>query len=290
MKRAPTATGIGVAVTVALSTFAILWFWSDRSLTQIRNRGVIRIGYAVEAPYAFLLPGGEVTGESPEVARHIVAQLAIRHIEWKQVEFGSLIAGLESSQFDVIAAGMFITPERAQRVAFSDPTFHVREGLLVAHGNPADIHSYQQLLTLADIKIAVIAGAVEETLLRRMGLPADRLVRVPDALAGCVAVESGVVGGMALSSPTIQWMAHRHQLGQTEAAYPFEQPDEVLKERLGFGAFAFRKEDRQLRSAWNAAMRTFIGTVEHRSMVSPFGITEADVPTGITVTEVLSKP
>jgi polar amino acid transport system substrate-binding protein len=272
-----------------LSLAAGIYFSRDRSLTMLRETGAIRIGYAVESPYAFLKPGGEVTGESPEVAREIVKRLGIARIEWRQCEFGSLITELESDRADVIASGMFITAERAQRVLFSEPTFHVRQALLVARGNPLHLHSYEQSLELKNVRIAVISGAIEETLLRHMKLPENQLVLAPDALAGCVAVESGVADGLALSSPTVQWMALREHLGKTEVAQPFVQPGDTGKGLLGFGAFAFRKEDRELQSAWNDALKGFIGSPEHRKLVAEFGFTEAELPGNTTTAEVLGQ-
>jgi len=125
MKRVLIIAVVVIVIVAALSTAIVLRFPWDQSLTRLQREGTIRIGYAVEAPYAFLKPGGEVTGESPEVAKVIVGRLGIRHIEWRQSEFGSLISGLEAGRFDVIAAGIFITPERARRISFSEPTFHV---------------------------------------------------------------------------------------------------------------------------------------------------------------------
>ena len=98
--------------------------------------GFIRIGYAVEAPYAFLTPDGELTGESPEVAKRITSRLGIPRITWRQVEFASLIDELDAGRIDMIASGMFVTEERARRVAFSIPTFHTHQALLVRAGNP----------------------------------------------------------------------------------------------------------------------------------------------------------
>lgn len=288
-------TRVAKAAVAAVLTGGILllaagiYFSMDRSLTILRETGVTRIGYAVEPPYAFLKPGGDVTGESPEVAKEIVKRLGIPGIEWRQSEFGLLIDELESDHIDVIASGMFITAERAQRVLFSEPTFHVRQALLVARGNPLHLHSYEESLKLKDVRIAVISGAIEETLLRQMKLPENQLVLAPDALAGCVAVESGVADGLALSSPTIQWMALREHLGKTEAAQPFVQPGSIGKGRLGFGAFAFRKGDRELQSAWNDVLKRFIGSAEHRRLVAEFGFTEAELPGSTTTAEVLGQ-
>jgi polar amino acid transport system substrate-binding protein len=126
-------------------------------------------------------------------------------------------------------------------------------------------------------------------MLRRLWLPERRLLVVPDALTGRVAVESGVADGLALSSPTVQWMASRKQLGRTEMARPFEASDPVLQERSGFGAFAFRKEDLRLLAAWNAAMKTYIGGPEHRALIAEFCFTAAELPDRATRTEVPGK-
>lgn len=291
MKRTSSITIIFVSLFAVVSAAAVFYYFQDGSLSRVRQpEGTLRIGYAIEAPYAFLKPGGEITGESPEVAKRIVQMLRLERIEWRQAEFGSLIAGLDAGRFDVIAAGMFITPERAERIAFSEPTFHVQQGLLVAKGNPLRIDSYQRLLALSDARVAVISGAVEETLLRRMGLAERQLVFVPDALAGRVAVESGMADGLALSSPTIRWMGLRDQLGKTQIAHPFDQPEPALKEKLGFGAFAFRPKDRQLLAAWNAQLKRFIGTQEHKALIFQFGFSAEELPGGVSTREVLGKP
>lgn len=183
-KRTLAITVVGSAIAAAVIMAVLSLMFRDASLTRHRKEGVIRIGYALEAPYAFLTSEGEVTGESPEVARQIAASLGIRNVAWRQSEFATLIPKLEAGLIDVIAAGMFITPERAKRVNFSVPTFQVRQGLLVPKGNPRQLHSYRQAAEIVDIYISVLAGSVEEDMLRRHGLPDRRLIIVPDALTG----------------------------------------------------------------------------------------------------------
>ena len=281
-----------VAAVTAITLMAALLYWvthQDTSLSRLQKEGVIRIGYAVEAPYAFLEPGQDVTGESPEVARVIVARLGIGHIEWRQVEFGNLIDELQSERIDVIAAGMFITRERAKIVSFSEPTFHVSQGLLVAKGNPRQLHSYEQIVAQPNLKIAVLAGSIEEQLLLQLGISKNQLVIVPDALTGRIAVEAGVVDGMALSAPTIQSMVLQGQVGKVEAAQPFEQPRLAAQNHMGYGAFAFRKQDIALLKAWNALEKVYIGSPEHLKLISRFGFTQAELP-GSTTTLELSAP
>lgn len=280
---------MAILVVGTLLSAVVMHLSGDDSFQRLRRAGSIRIGYAVEPPYAFLKPGGMVTGESPEVAKKIVRILGIPRIEWRQSEFDLLIDELESERIDVIAAGMFITIERASRVLFSEPTFHVLQGLLVIRGNPRHLHSYEQFLQLKDAKIAVLHGAVEATLLRWMGLPEPQIVFVPDVLTGRVAVESGIADGLALSSPTIQWMVLHDRLGKTEMARPFDQPGGLDWARWGFGAFVFRKGDRALQTAWNEAQKGFIGSHEHRDLVGKFGFDRAEAAGSVTTAEVLGR-
>ncbi|HMM38768.1 MAG TPA: transporter substrate-binding domain-containing protein [Desulfovibrio sp.] len=278
------------AATVLVVIAAAVWLGrGDSSLDRAREAGMIHVGYAVEAPYAFLSSHGEVTGESPEVARVIAGRLGIGRIEWRQAEFGVLIDELLSGRVDVIAAGMFITPERARRVAFSEPTFHVQPALLVPRGNPRGIHSYSQALATKDVRVAVLSGAIEESLLKGLGARESQLASVPDALTGRVAVESGYAAGLALSSPTIHWMELCDELGRTEAAQPFTAPEAYQTAGLGYGAFVFRKDDRALLAAWNRELKTFVGGPEHRALVSRFGFGEAELPGATTTEDILGR-
>ncbi len=260
---------------------AIAYAWmpgcADDSLSRHQAGQPFRIGYAIEPPYAFLTPEGEVTGEAPEIAKRIASRLGFLNVTWRNFEFSSLIGKLEAGHIDMIAAGMYATPMRARRAAFSEATFQVRSGLLVAAGNPKRLHGTRQVAEETDVRLAVLSGSVEETLYRSLGVPANRLVVVPDALTGCSAVKSGLADALALSSPSVFWMAKTRgeHPGQVEAAHPYEA---LANEELGCGAFAFRKEDRALLQAWNQALREFLGSDEHAALVASFGFAPNDLP------------
>ncbi len=270
--------GVGVAILFALVVQVVVFYFPvDKSLSLIRQRGKIIIGYAVEAPYAFLTLEGQVTGESPEVASRMASRLGIARVEWRQVEFSDLIPELEAGRIDVIAAGMFITPEREQQVNFSLPTFRVQQGLLVLRGNPRQLHSYQQAFTLKEVSIAVLSGSVEEKLLQDLGFSAERLLIVPDANTGKMAVETGLADGLALSAPTLRWMVISQSLERLELAEPFDQPP-MGSHPLGIGGFAFRKSDQKLIKAWNVQLGQFIGSPEHLALIQRFGFTSEELP------------
>jgi polar amino acid transport system substrate-binding protein len=284
--------GLAIRFTVIVSIviFTVTLFFSrDQSLSKLQKNNSIRIGYSTEAPFTYIKKNGEVTGESPEVAKRVVAQLGIKNIEWQYCKYGSLISGLESGKFDVIAAGMFITRERAQRILFSEPSIHVLQAMLVRKGNPLEIHSYEQTLEQTDIKIAVLDGSVEADMLRKMGLREAQIVFVPDARTGRVAVETRVADGLALSSPTIRSMQSQNRLGSTEIANPFYQPKNTFTRHSGYTAYGFKKNDRQLQKAWNDVMKKFIGSPEHTYLISLFGFTKTELPGTVTTRQVLSN-
>src|SRR5690606_16636318 len=120
--------------------FAALWATgtasAETTLERAQRTGTIRIGYANEVPYAYIDLQGKVTGESPEIAKAVFAQLGVTKIEPVLTEWGALIPGLQARRFDVIAAGMYITPARMKQVLFADPHYQMRDTLLVRQGNP----------------------------------------------------------------------------------------------------------------------------------------------------------
>jgi len=267
---------------LALAGAAILLFSlgpeQDDTLARLRAEGVIRIGYAVEPPYAFVTPEGEVTGESPEVAKTLVARLGIARIVWSQMAFSELIPALQTGRIDVIAAGLFVSEERTRQVRFSRPTFRVRPALLVAKGNPYGLRACEDLLGQPELRVAVIAGSVEQALLRRVGLADERLVPVPDALTGYKAVESGLVDVLALSSPTLRWRLEQAPLAGTELVQAPDEPTALAGTDYGIGAFAFRLTDQGLAQAWDEAARDYIGGAEHRALLRRFGFSSVELP------------
>jgi polar amino acid transport system substrate-binding protein len=263
---------------------AIFFLYKDNSLTNIQKAETIRIGYSIEAPYAFVKPNGEVTGLSTMVAKEIVNRLGIKNIEWRLMEFGSLINELESNKIDIIATGMFITEERSRRINFSEPTFYVKQGLIVAQGNPEKLFSYEQTLGIKDFKMAVIEGSIEESLLREMGFNEKHLILVPDLESGKIAIETSLACGLALSLPSVRWISIHENMDMLQIAVPFNQPSAKYDDKLGYGAVEFQKKDIQLQKAWNKELKKFIGSPKHIELLTKFGFSKDELP-GTTSTK-----
>lgn len=283
------ALAASVAATVAAGWAVRRWQAKEArsDWLRIERTGTLRVGYAVEAPYAYVADNLRITGEAPETARWVASALGIERIEWVQVHFSHLIPDLLGERFDVIAAGLFVSESRARRVAFSLPTLRVRSGLLLRadrmdqHGETRDwvIHSGGPL--------AVLAGSVEVDRLLAWGVPRERLTLVPDARTGYLAVLQGRADGLALSWPTTRWMAVQRssvpliavpvQLGPAASGRPVTPvglPD------VDDAAFAFRPGSTELLQRWDTALQPLLGTPAHLRLLTPFGFAAAELGRG----------
>ncbi|MDQ7830318.1 MAG: ectoine/hydroxyectoine ABC transporter substrate-binding protein EhuB [Desulfovibrionaceae bacterium] len=276
MKRILPASLATVALVGLLVALAAIFMAPDEQQTPWTG-GTLRVGYAEEYPFAFRDASGRVTGESPETARAVLARLGISDVRWVLTDFSSLITRLEEGDIDMIAAGMFATPERAKGIDFSLPTVQAGQGLLVRAGNPRGLASYDELTRRPDVILAVLAGSVELDYLEGLGVPGAQLFVVPDAATGVAAVTAGRADGLALTAPTVALLA-RDSEGRCQAASPFTGPLTDGRERKGRSAFGFRKADAALRDRVNGVLAGFVGSPEHLDLVGPFGFTAQDMP------------
>jgi polar amino acid transport system substrate-binding protein len=243
-------------------------------LEDAKESGKVTVGIANEAPYGYQTPEGELTGEAPEIAKHVLGEMGIEEVEAVITEFGSLIPGLKAGRFDMVAAGMFVTPERCQQVAFSEPTYGIGQAFLVAEGNPEGLQTYEDITAKPDSTLAVMAGAIERTYARDAGVPDDQVMVVPDPSSGAAAVQAGRADAFALTSLSIRRLADG--TAGVEIAQPF---GEVAGQSvLGHGAFAFRPEDDAFRQEFNRHLADFLGSEEHLALVEPFGFTKDELP------------
>lgn len=254
------------------------------TLEAAKAAGKIRIGYANEAPFAFMdSKEAKVTGESVEIARVVLKRMGINEVEGVLTEFGSLIPGLQAKRFDIIAAGMYVTPARCGQVAFSDPTYGVGQAFLVKQGNPKNLHSYEDVLKHPDVKLGVVVGAIEAEYASKVKIPAGQMVVFPDAVSALSGVQAGRADAYAATALTVNDLMGKTDGGSgLEKAQPFSDPQIDGKGVRGYGAYAFRPDDKAFADAFNAELAKFIGTDEHQKLVAPFGFTPQELPDGVT--------
>ncbi len=169
------------------------------TLQRALETGTITIGYANEKPYAYE-ENGEMRGEAIDIATTIFHRLGIENVEGQLVAWDTLIPGLQAGRFDVITAGMYITPERCQQVIFAEPEYKIGEALAVAEGNPHQLYSYEDIAANPDVTIAVMQGAIEVEYLLAAGVSQNQIQQVPDQAAALAALESGRVDAITMTT------------------------------------------------------------------------------------------
>ncbi len=176
-----------VAVTVFFlvgGAMALLYVRSGgRAPSPVWAGGEIRVGYSIEAPYAYRTPTGDVAGAGPEVAKVVLGQAGIGPIRWVLLDFQEAFGALADGRIDMIANGLFITPERARRMRFSRPYSRTRQGLLVRRGNPLDLHAYGEAARHPAAVVAVLDGSGAAGAFAPG--PAPTTCRVPNPATAC---------------------------------------------------------------------------------------------------------
>jgi polar amino acid transport system substrate-binding protein len=238
------------------------------TLERAREEGFIRVGFANEAPYGFADAAGVLTGESPEVARAVFARLGVEEMDGVLTEFGSLIPGLQARRFDLVAAGMFITPERCEQVLFSDPSYCAPQAFLVQGGNPLGLTDYASVADNPDVRLGVLTGAVEAEQARANG------------------VADGQIETLALTTISLNDL-----LETAGADSGLEVTDSFIavidgEEQLGCGGFAFHQDDEDFRNAFNEVLNEMKQNGELIPIVEGFGFAEAaEAGTDVTAEE-----
>jgi polar amino acid transport system substrate-binding protein len=245
------------------------------TLQSIRDAGVVRVGFADERPYAYRGQGGELVGEAPAIHGEVFKRIGDIRLEGQLFEFDSLIRALNANRVDVVTAGMFITPERCEQAAFSNPEYVVKTALLVRSGNPENLSDYESVAQ-GNATLAVLSGAVELDQAKGAGVPEGQLQIVSDQQSGLDAVKSGRADALALTRLSLASLAE--STSGVEVAEPFT-PVIDGEEQIGAGAAVFRQGDTELIDAFNTELQTILSEGDTwLRLVEPFGFTEAEKP------------
>lgn len=254
---------------------------SAASLKEIKDRGYIRVAVANEIPYGYMDLDGKAKGIGPDVAKHVMEQLGIKEIKWVTTNFGSLIPGLRANRFDMVAAEMAILPQRCKEVLFSEPNSSYGEGLLVAKGNPDDVHSFEAFAK-SDKKVAIMAGADQLEMLQALGVPADRMVTISNNADAISTVSTGRASAYAATSPTVGELAGKS--GKVEAAQNFTDPVINGQPVRSWGSFTFTQDSKELRDAVNTELAKFKKTADWEKTMANYGFSPEDAKSSFAKT------
>jgi len=242
-------------------------------LQELKDKGVVTVGFAGEAPYSFE-QDGNLTGATVALHREIFGNLGIETVEGVNADFGSLIPGLQANRFDVVSAGMSILPQRCEQAAFGDPEFNYTTALMVTQGNPKGLKDMQSVKD-SGARLATMTGAVESDYAESLGMDSTQVATPQD---GMDAVTSGRADVFALTAISLNWMKTNNPGAPVDVTESFVANIDG-KPQVGAGATVFRTDDKELLEAYNAELAKITSDPQkYLDLVGEFGFTEEELP------------
>lgn len=256
---------------------------SGNTLEKLREAGTVTVAFANEAPYSFE-KDGKVTGATIALHREVFKRLGVDELKTVKTDWGGLIPGLNASRYDVVSAGMSITPERCGQASFSVPEINYTTALMVKPGNPMNL-SNMDTIKSSGAKMAAITGAIEADYADQLSISDPMLVK--DQQAGIDAVTSGRADVFALTAVSLNYAKNNNPSLAVDVTKPFIAVIDG-KEQNPAGATVFRKDDTELRDAYNAEVKKILADkAEYMRILGPFGFTEENIPDPSLTTEQL---
>ena len=87
-------------------------------------------------PFEYL-EGGKVVGIEVEILEKVAAKMGVELVI-EQMDFDSVIPGVQAGKFDVGVSGITATEERKQNMDFSDTYFMASQAIVVTPGSPSE--------------------------------------------------------------------------------------------------------------------------------------------------------
>lgn len=254
------------------------------TLEKARAAGEISIAIGNAPPWAELGPDGAPKGAAPEVAVEALKRLGIAKVNATVIDYGAMIPALNAGQFDVVAAGLYLNPDRCAAVVFSEPDLCDSAAFIVKKGNPLNLKTYQDVAAHPEAKLATCGGCVEEGYARDAGIPDDRLVLIGDEQSAMELLKTGrvdVYGYPAVSSATL--------LKKAGPDVDLEIVAPIADKPVGCGGAVFRKADASFRDAYDKELAAMKSDGAFDKIMTTYGFPTAE-PKTLTRVELCKGP
>lgn len=212
--------------------------------TQARDWTEIRIAFDVPyEPFEYRDEDGNLTGFEVELAEAMCEELQVTCTLVIQ-DWDGMIPSLLARRFDAIMSSMSITPERAERVLFSEPYYNTPGGWFGPDSFSADVTSKDEMAgktigvqrgTTMDTFVTAEFGRIAD--IKRYNTADDMVLDLEGQRLDVVFVDYPVGEQTVLTKPGFREVGEPVQLGE------------------GVGV-AMRKRDTELATMVNEALRT----------------------------------
>ncbi len=171
---------------------------SESVIEIIKERGALRIGLDFFVPWAMRAKDGSLVGFEIDVATRVAEDMGVK-IEFVPTAWDGIIPALLSGKFDVVIAGMSITPQRHLRINFTAP--YASSGMLIA-ANSKTVPGLTRVSDFnnADITIGAKRGTTAVDSIEK-NAPKARLRQYDEEVVGMQDAINGTIDAYFSSSP-----------------------------------------------------------------------------------------
>ena len=197
---------------------------------------VVRLGTeGAYPPYNFINDAGEVDGFERALGDELCARAEL-NCTWVTNDWDSIIPNLVSGNYDAIMAGMSITPEREEVIAFSDPYTQPDPSAFVAMSADADLSAGVIAAQSGTIQAGYVASDMPDATLLEFATPEESVAAVRNGEADAVLADKAFLAPVAEAG---------------ELAFVGE--DVLIGGGIGIG---LRQTDTELKAKFDAAIQS----------------------------------
>ena len=170
-------------------------------------------------PYEYVDDNGAFAGIDVEIAGLIAEKLGLT-LEIQDVDFGSIIGGVQTGKFDIGMAGMTVTEERLQNVNFS--TSYAKGVQVIIVPEDSEIQSFDDLAAKEDVIIGVQQNTTGHIYMSD-DLGEDHIIKYNTGNDAVQALVTGKVDAVVIDNePAKSYVAANEGLKILETAYKTE--------------------------------------------------------------------
>ena len=197
---------------------------------------VVRLGTeGAYPPYNFINDAGEVDGFERKLGDELCTRAELT-CTWVTNDWDSIIPNLVSGNYDAIMAGMSITPEREQVIAFSEPYTQPDPSAFVAMSADADLSAGVIAAQSGTIQAGYVASDMPEATLLEFATPEESVAAVRNGEADAVLADK------AYLAPVVEG-----------GELAFVGDDVLIGGGIGIG---LRQTDTELKAKFDAAIQS----------------------------------
>lgn len=194
------------------------------TLDKIRRDGVVVLANGGAYPPFGFVQNGQMVGFDIDLGNEVAKRLGVTP-KWEKIDFSGLLPALTSGRVDMLITAMTWTPERAQRIRFSQPYYN--SGIAAAYKPGAPVATPE---ALAGKIVAVQVGTAGERYVRELGT-AKQVKTYNDFLLAFTDVEAGRADVVVNTLPVVRYNASRRTSG-LEVSPTWDQRDVGINTRM----------------------------------------------------------